>query len=110
MRFLRDAAQIGFLAGFATELLPSKSMPHQSETSVAHVALTFPNSLGFRCCDRHQRTDGGHCVVIAGLIEINGVACGSKCLFALNVICYGYDTRLPCNTARWHVGRDQYAQ
>jgi hypothetical protein len=98
MRFLRDATQIAFLAGFATELLPSESMTHQSKTAVAHVASALTNSLGVRVCDRHQRTDGGHCVVIAGLLEINGVACGSKFLFALNVICYGYDTRLPCRT------------
>jgi len=32
-------------------------------------------------------------VVIAGLIEINGIACGSTFLFALNVICYGYAIR-----------------
>jgi len=43
--FGRRAAQIIIQAGFAAELLPSKSVPHEAKAAIAHVASALANSL-----------------------------------------------------------------
>jgi hypothetical protein len=45
MRFARGAGEIDIQAGFATKLLPSKSVAHKAEASIAHVASAFANTL-----------------------------------------------------------------
>jgi hypothetical protein len=45
MRFARGAGEIGIQAGFATKLLPPKSVPHKAKASIAHVASAFANTL-----------------------------------------------------------------
>jgi hypothetical protein len=56
MRFARGAGEIGIQAGFATKLLPPKSVPHKAKASVAHVASAFANRLWRRRWKGHQRT------------------------------------------------------
>jgi hypothetical protein len=42
---VRRAAQIIIQAGFAAELLPSKSVPREAKAAIAHVASALANSL-----------------------------------------------------------------
>jgi hypothetical protein len=56
MRFARGAGEIAIQAGFATKLLPPKSVPHKAKASVAHVAPAFANRLWRRSWKGHQLT------------------------------------------------------
>jgi hypothetical protein len=45
MRFARGAGEIGIQAGFATKLLPPKSVPHEAKASISQVASAFAKTL-----------------------------------------------------------------
>jgi hypothetical protein len=45
MRFARGAGEMSIQAGFATKLLPPKSVPNKAKASIGHVASAFANTL-----------------------------------------------------------------